>query len=81
MATQGGSAVVMRRGDGETTFDVTAAPRAVLRESVRLLGRVLGEERLGNAQANVRAAIRADQERAQARAEVARMLEDARHSV
>ena len=33
-------------------FDVTAAPRAVLRESVRLLYRFLGEERLGTARAN-----------------------------
>ena len=72
--------VVLRRGDIPTTFDVTAAPRAVLRESLRLLGRVLGEARLGNAHANVRAAIRADEERARARAEVARMLEDARRS-
>jgi hypothetical protein len=39
---------------------------------------MLGEDVLGSAQANVRAAIRADEERAAARAEVARMLEDAR---
>jgi hypothetical protein len=78
MATRSGSTVVVRRGDVPATFDVTAAPRAVLRESMRLLGRMLGEQRLGSAQANVRAAIRDDEERARARAEVARMLEDAR---
>jgi hypothetical protein len=39
---------------------------------------MLGEERLGSARANVRAAIRADEERARARADVARMLEHAR---
>lgn len=61
-----------------TTFDVTAGPRAVLRESVRLLHRVLGDEVMGDAQANARAAVRADEERARARAEVARLLESAR---
>jgi hypothetical protein len=62
-----------------TTFDVTAAPRAVLRESVRLLQRVLGDDVLGDARANAAAAVRADQERARTRAEVARLLEAARH--
>ena len=64
---------------GESAFDVTAAPRAVLRESVRLLQLVFGDERMGNAQANARAAMRADEARARARAEVARLLETARH--
>jgi hypothetical protein len=63
-----------------TAFDVTAAPRAVLRESVRLLHRVLGDEVLGDARANVRAAIRADEERARSRAEFARLIEAARQS-
>jgi hypothetical protein len=59
-------------------FDVTAGPRAVLRESVRLLHLVLGEDRMGDAVANARAAVAADQERARERAEVARMLDAAR---
>lgn len=63
---------------GTPAFDVTAAPRAVLRESVRLLHRVLGDDVLGDAQANARAAVRADQERARARAEVTRLLAAAR---
>ena len=50
--------------------DLTAAPRAVLRESVRILYRVLGEERLGNASENAWAAVCADRERAKARAEI-----------
>jgi hypothetical protein len=50
----------------------------VLRESVRLLHRVLGDEVMGDAQANARAAVRADEERARARAEVARLLDGAR---
>ena len=37
-------------------LDITAAPRAVLRESVRLLYQVLGEERLGSATGNAWAA-------------------------
>ena len=45
-------------------FDVTAAPRAVLRESVRLLYRFLGEKRLGTARANAWAAVCADRQRA-----------------
>lgn len=58
--------------------DLTAAPRAVLRESVRLLNRVLGEDRLGSAQANAWAAICVDRERARERAEVARLIASAR---
>ena len=58
--------------------DVTAAPRAVLRESVRLLYRVLGEARLGSARANAWACVCADRKRAGARAEVNRMLTAAR---
>jgi hypothetical protein len=54
--------------------DLTAAPRAVLRESMRLLYRVLGEERLGTAQGNAWAAICADRERARARAEADRVM-------
>jgi hypothetical protein len=59
--------------------DLTAAPRAVLRESMRLLYRVLGEERLGTAQGNAWAAICADRERAQARAEADRVMAGMRH--
>ncbi len=44
-------------------FDVTAAPRAVLRESVRLLYRFLGEDRLGTARGNAWEAICADRAR------------------
>ena len=58
--------------------DITAAPRAVLRESVRILYRVLGEDRLGDAKANAWAAICADRERAAGRAEIARILAAAR---
>jgi hypothetical protein len=61
-------------------FDLTAPGRAVLRESVRLLQRVLGEQRMGDAEANARSAMRADRERALARAEVARMLDAARRT-
>jgi hypothetical protein len=59
---------------GTATVDLTAAPRAVLRESMRLLYRVLGEQRLGTAQGNAWAAICADRERAQARAEADRLI-------
>jgi hypothetical protein len=58
--------------------DLTAAPRAVLRESVRLLYRVLGEKRLGTASGNAWAAVCADREQAQVRAEMARLLDEAR---
>ncbi len=61
-------------------IDVTAAPRAVLRESVRLLSLVFGEERLGSAQANARSAMNADAQRALERAELAKLLEAARDS-
>lgn len=54
--------------------DLTAAPRAVLRESVRLLYRVLGEQRLGTASANAWAAVCADRERARHRAEMVRLI-------
>jgi hypothetical protein len=60
--------------------DLTAAPRAVLRESMRLLYRVLGEERLGTAQGNAWEAICVDRERAQERAEVDLMLNELRRS-
>jgi hypothetical protein len=59
------------------TFDVTAAPRAVLRESVRLLQRVLGDEVIGDARANAAAAVRADRERARVHAEATRLLQSA----
>jgi hypothetical protein len=55
------------------SFDVTAAPRAVLRESVRLLYRVLGEERLRTARGNAWEAICADRENARGRAELERL--------
>lgn len=58
--------------------DLTAAPRAVLRESIRLLYRVIGEKRLGNASRNAWIAVCADRERARDRAEVIRMLAAAR---
>jgi hypothetical protein len=58
--------------------DLTAAPRAVLRESVRILYRVLGEERLGSASGNAWAAVCADRERARDRAEVARLIAEGR---
>ncbi len=62
-----------------STIDVTAAPRALLRESVRLLYRVLGERRMGSARANAWAAICADREAARTRAETNRLLDAARH--
>jgi hypothetical protein len=62
----------------QTPIDLTAAPRAVLRESVRLLYRVLGERRLGTARGNAWAAVCADRERARGRAEMSRLLEAAR---
>ena len=57
-----------------TSFDITAAPRAVLRESVRLLYRLLGEERLGTARDNAWEAVCADRQRADERAAVRRAL-------
>jgi hypothetical protein len=72
---------MMEAADPEGDFDMatagpdlTAAPRAVLRESVRILYRVLGEERLGTAQANAWAAVCADREHAAERAEINRIL-------
>jgi hypothetical protein len=59
-------------------FDITAAPRAVLRESVRLLYRVLGEERLGRARENAWEAVCADRARARDREKFDRMLTAAR---
>jgi hypothetical protein len=56
-----------------TGFDVTAAPRLVLRESVRLLYRVLGEDRLGTARGNAWEAVCADRANARGRAELARL--------
>ena len=65
----------------QTTIDITAAPRAVLRESVRLLYRVLGEERLSTARANAWAAVCDDRRRAEERAEIDRLLAAARTRV
>jgi hypothetical protein len=59
---------------GSTDLDLTAAPRAVLRESVRLLYLVMGEKRLGTARANAWAAVCADRDRARARDEINRVL-------
>jgi hypothetical protein len=61
-----------------TRVDITAAPRAVLRESVRLLYRVLGEERLSTARANAWEAVCDDRRRAEEREHVARLLAAAR---
>lgn len=68
------------RGALTPAVDVTAAPRAVLRESLRLLSLVLGVARMGDARANAQAAMRDDEERARARAEVTLMLEAARRT-
>ncbi len=58
--------------------DITAAPRAVISTAADLIftvGRsVLGPDRVPTAQANARAAVRADEERARVRAEVQRVL-------
>jgi hypothetical protein len=61
-----------------STIDVTAAPRALLRESVRLLYRVLGEHRIGTARANAWAAVCANRDAAQARADLVRGLKATR---
>lgn len=58
----------------QTNVDLTVVPRAVLRESVRLLYRVFGEHRLGTARANAWEAVCADRARAHDRAEVARLI-------
>jgi hypothetical protein len=62
-----------------TRVDITAAPRAVLRESVRLLYRVLGEERLSTARANAWEAVCDDRRRAEERERVTRLLAAARN--
>jgi hypothetical protein len=54
-------------------LDITAAPRAVLRESVRLLYRVLGEDRLRTARGNAWEAVCADRENARGRVELDRL--------
>jgi len=58
--------------------DFTAPPRAVLSATVRLLYRVLGEQRLRTARGNAWEAVCADRRRAEDRAEVRRMLTAAR---
>jgi hypothetical protein len=63
-----------------TPLDLTAAPRAVLRESVRLLYRVMGEQRLGTARGNAWAAVCADRQRARERAEWDQILVSRRRS-
>lgn len=63
---------------GNATVDLTAAPRAILRESVRLLSLVIGEERLGSARENAWAAVCADRARAQQREEAHKILADVR---
>lgn len=57
----------------EQQVDITAAPRAVLRESVRLLYRVLGEDRLRTARGNAWEAVCADRENARERAALNRL--------
>jgi hypothetical protein len=67
-----------------TTVDITAAPRAVIGATAGLLFRVgrsvLGEGRLPTAQANAWAAVCADRQRAQERAELQRWLANGRRS-
>jgi hypothetical protein len=58
--------------------DLTAAPRALLRESVRLLYRVFGERRLRTARGNAWEAVCEDRERAADRDRVGRALASAR---
>lgn len=58
--------------------DPIAPPRAVLSASVRLLYRVLGEERLGTARGNAWEAVCADRKRALDRARVQRILRERR---
>jgi len=60
------------------SVDLTAAPRAVLRESVRLLYRVFGERRLRTARGNAWEAVCEDRERAADRDKVVGMLASAR---
>jgi hypothetical protein len=66
--------------ESRSEFDITAGPRAVLRESARLISRVLGDEVFGDARTNALEAVQADQERARERAETARVLEAVRRS-
>jgi hypothetical protein len=54
--------------------DLTAPSRAVLREAVKLLYRVLGERMLHTARGNAWEAVCADRERAQQRDEISRLL-------
>jgi hypothetical protein len=56
--------------------DPIAPPRAVLSASVRLLYRVLGEERLGTARGNAWEAVCADRKRADDRARVQLILRE-----
>ncbi len=62
--------------------DITAAPRAVIGATAGLLYRVgcsvLGEGRLPTAQGNAWAAVCADRQRAQERAELERWIADGR---
>jgi hypothetical protein len=60
------------------SVDLTAAPRAVLRESVRILYRVFGERVLRTARGNAWEAVCADRESAADRARVVRTLRSAR---
>jgi hypothetical protein len=63
-------------------LDITAAPRAVIGATAGLLFRVgrsvLGESRLPTAQGNAWAAVCADRQRAQERADLERWLADGR---
>jgi hypothetical protein len=60
------------------SVDLTAAPRVVVATAADLLFRVgrsvLGPDRVPTAQANARAAVAADQQRARERAEIERWL-------
>ena len=60
------------------SIDLTAAPRALLRESVRLLYRVFGERRLRTARGNAWEAVCANRERSADRDRVGRMVASAR---
>jgi hypothetical protein len=60
------------------SIDLTAAPRALLRESVRLLYRVFGERRLRTARGNAWEAVCEDRERAADRDRAGQALATAR---
>jgi hypothetical protein len=60
------------------SIDLTAAPRALLRESVRLLYRVFGERRLRTARGNAWEAVCEDRERAADRDRAGQALASAR---